>query len=137
MNIEDNKNVASLFFEYGNAGNMEASLELLSDDLVWTGVGGTKFSGTFKGKQTVLQELVGPLFSSLKQGIHTSVEKMVAEGSHVVILASGAAETLEGVPYHNRYCFVFTIRDGKIREVVEYCDTALVDEVFGKRAESA
>jgi len=36
-----------------------------------------------------------------------------------------------GRPYNNTYCQVFSVRDGKIRTVTEYMDTALVDEVFG------
>ena len=131
MNIEKNKNIVLSFFENSNRGNLDASVELLSDGLIWTGVGTSKFSGTHKGKEKVLQDLIGPLFSSLKQGIYTTVENMIAEGDSVVIRATGKAETLEGKDYNNKYCFIFRIEQGKICEVVEYCDTALINEVFG------
>lgn len=131
MSVEENKKIASSFFENANVGNIDASVALLSDDLVWTGVGNTRFSGTFSGKGNVMEQLVGPLFGSLKQGIHTTINSMVAEGDKVVLLASGKAETHDGTQYNNSYCFIFTITNGKICEVVEYCDTALVDKVFG------
>ena len=132
MNKEENKNIALSFFENSNKGKIEASLELLSDNLVWTGIGRSRFSGVYKGKDRVLQDLVGPLFSSLKNGIHTSVENVIAEGEYVVLQATGRAETLDGREYNNRYCFVFRINREKIQEVVEYCDTALIDDVFGR-----
>ncbi len=36
--------------------------------------------------------------------------------------------TIEGKhgPYNNTYCHVFTVRDGKIVEDIEYLDTALI-----------
>jgi ketosteroid isomerase-like protein len=131
MNTEENKRIVFSFFENANKGNIDASLELLSDGLIWTGVGTSRFSGTYNGKEKVLQDLIGPLFSSLKQGIYSTVENMIAEGNRVVVQATGKAETLDGKEYNNTYCFVFKIEEGKICEVVEYCDTALINEVFG------
>lgn len=131
METEKNRKIAISFFESANIGDMESSLGLLSDDIVWRGIGTSRFSGEYNGKDTVLAELVGPLFSNLKAGIHTTVERTVAEGDHVVIQASGSAETVDGVEYNNRYCFILKIADERICEVVEYCDTALIDKVFG------
>ena len=136
MSIELNKQLVSAFLHYANKGDMESSLALLSKDLVWTDVGTSPFAGTYRGKDTVLSELVGPLFSRLKAGIFTTIEAMIAEGEHVVVQSSGKAETLEGVPYNNSYCHIFRIIDGKILEVVEYCDTALTGKVFGEKLES-
>jgi uncharacterized protein len=39
--------------------------------------------------------------------------------------------TKKGQPYNNVYCFVIRIADGKMRELEEYVDTALVDAVLG------
>jgi ketosteroid isomerase-like protein len=36
-----------------------------------------------------------------------------------------------GERYDNHYCFIFHFRDGKIAEVVEYCDTDLEERVLG------
>lgn len=131
MTTEANKAIATAFFEHANKGDMESSLQLLSDDLVWTGVGTASLSGTYQGKQAVMGELMGPLFSQLKQGIFTDIDRIIAEADHVVVQASGKAETLEGAAYNNTYCFVFKILDGKICEVTEYCDTLLASKVFG------
>lgn len=110
---------------------MDTCLALLSDDVVWTNTGSTRFSGTFSGKQALLEQLLGPLFGQLKAGIRSEIEGLTAEGDIVVAQTSGVAETLDGTPYNNTYCQVIRIADGKIAEVKEYFDTALVNSVFG------
>jgi ketosteroid isomerase-like protein len=34
------------------------------------------------------------------------------------------------MPYQQTYCFVFRLRDGKLTEVIEHCDTGLVERVL-------
>ena len=131
MSIEDNKQVITDFFTLANQGNMEACIELLHDDLSWTVKGSTALSRTYSPKAAVLNELVGPLFGQLKAGIHMDIQRMIGEGDSVAVVANGTAETLEGIGYNNQYCHIVRIADGKIREVGEYLDTALVNDVFG------
>lgn len=131
MGIAENKQVVLDFYEAGARGDMDKCFDLLSDDVTWTNIGATKFSGTYAGKQTLMEQLLGPLFGQLKAGISSKIERLTAEGDIVVAQTSGTAETLNGTPYNNTYCQVILIRDGKIAEVKEYFDTALVDSVFG------
>ncbi len=128
-----NKETVLAFFDAANRGDMNTCLGLLADELVWTDIGSTKFSGTYQGKERVLQDLIGPLFGQLKGGIVSELHTVIAEGDHVVVESSGRAETTAGVAYHNTYCQIFTVKAGLITAVVEYCDTALVDQVFGQR----
>ena len=131
MGIDENQQVVLDFYEAGARGDMEACFGLLADDITWTNIGSTKFSGTFSGKQALTEQLLGPLFSQLKAGISSDIERLTAEGDIVVAQTSGSAETLDGTPYNNTYCQVIRIRDGKIAEVKEYFDTAMVGSVFG------
>ena len=32
--------------------------------------------------------------------------------------------------YPQAYCYVFTVRDGRLVDVLEYCDTSLVERVL-------
>ncbi len=131
MGIAENKQVVLDFFEAGARGDMDTCFALLADDVSWTNIGSTKFSGTYSGKQSLMEDLLGPLFGQLKAGISSKLEGLVAEGDMVVAQTSGTAETIDDKPYNNTYCQVFRIRDGQIAEVMEYMDTALVDAVFG------
>ena len=131
MGIAENKQVVLDFYEAGARGDMDACFALLADDVTWTNIGSTKFSGTYIGKQAIAEDLLGPLFSQLKAGISSQIERLTAEGDIVVAQTSGTAETMDGTSYNNTYCQVIRIRDGQIADVKEYMDTALIDSVFG------
>ncbi len=72
---------------------MDACLALLADDINWTNIGSTKFSGTYSGKQALIADLLAPLFSQLKAGISSHIERLAAESDIVVAETSrkGAA----------------------------------------------
>ena len=131
MGISENKQIILDFYEAGAQGYMDRCFSLLADDITWTNIGTTKFSGTYVGKQAIAEDLLGPLFGNLRAGIASKIEQLTAEGDIVVAQTSGTAETTGGTPYNNTYCQVIEIRDGKISTVKEYMDTALIDSVFG------
>lgn len=131
MGIAENKQLVMDFYAAAARGDMDAAMALLADDITWTNIGSTRFSGSFSGKQTLVETLLGPLFGQLKAGISSRIENLTAEGDIVVAQTSGTAETHDGVPYNNTYCQVIRIREGQFAEVTEYLDTALVDAVFG------
>ena len=133
MTESANKQIVRDFYASAARGDLDASFALVADDVVWNNIGSTRFSGSYRGKQTLIENLLGPLFGALKNGIAMRVDDLIAEGDLVAVLATGSAETHAGVPYNNSYCQVFRIRGGLIAEVREYMDTALVDRVFGPR----
>ncbi len=131
MGLAENKQVVRTFFDAGNRGDLESCLRLMADDVTWTNIGSTKYSGTFVGKEALVADLLGPLFDQLATGIASTLEGVIAESDLVVVQSRGRAETKDGRPYNNTYCHVFRINDGKISEVTEYFDTALTSSVFG------
>lgn len=133
MSTDSSRAVVQRFLAHAARGEVEACFQLFSDDASWSNIGSTRFSGTFSGKKALLEGLIGPLFGALKDGIHSDVEAIIAEGESVVVLSEGQATTNDGTPYNNSYAQVFTVRDEKIIAVREYMDTALVDKVFGVR----
>jgi ketosteroid isomerase-like protein len=131
MSAQENKHVVRKFFEAGNAGDMDTVMSLIADDVVWTDIGTTSLSGTYRGKTDLTERLLGPLFGRLKSGINMQLQRLIAEDDYVVAQTSGRAETLEGVPYNNTYCWIIRIRGGQFAEVTEFLDTELVTSVFG------
>ena len=131
MGVEENKAVVRSFYEAGNRGEFDTCFDLLADDIVWTNIGTTSVSGTYSGKQQLMEELLGPLFARLRAGISSEIEMLLGEGDRVVALTSGTAETIDGQPYNNTYCQVIRLRDGKFAEVREYFDTQLAASIFG------
>lgn len=131
MSAEENRKIVEQFYAASNSGDMDTCFSLIADDITWTNIGSTSLSGTFRGKAELQEKLLGPLFGRLKQGIHTNVHRIVAENDYVVAQTSGIAETLDGRPYNNSYCWIIRIQDEKFAEVTEYMDTELLTSVFG------
>lgn len=130
MSIGENKRIIRALYDAGDRGDMVTLLALLADDVTWTGIGSTKYSGTFVGKEAVVANVLGPVLGQLKAGIASTVDNVIAEGEFVVVQSRGRAETKNGRPYNNTYCHVFRIRSRQISEVVEYLDTALASSVL-------
>jgi uncharacterized protein len=50
-------------------GNKEVFLDRIADDVRYTIIGSTKYSGTCNGKQELISKLLGPLTLQLEGGI--------------------------------------------------------------------
>lgn len=131
MSAKSNKQIVRSFFNAGNSGDMDACFALIADDIKWIVLGTTPLSGTYLGKQALMEKLLGPLFGRLKAGINMDVHQLVAEDDLVVAHARGKAETHEGRAYNNTYCWIIRLDNGKFVELTEFADTALIDSVFG------
>jgi len=132
MTLSTNKQIVQAFYDFANRGDMEACMGQLADDVTWTNIGSTKYSGTFHGKADLVARLLQPVFGQLQAGITSAIDNMVAEGDFVVVQSRGQAATKDGRPYNNSYCHVFRLHGGKIVEVTEYLDTELTSAVLCK-----
>jgi len=132
MGAAENKQVITNMFAEISKGNAAAFMDAMADDIKYTLQGRTKFSGTMNGKQQVMEKLLGPLGAALEGGIAITPYNFIAEGDYVAMLSNGNATTKSGKHYNNSYCHVFKVIGGKVKEINEYLDTALVDEAFGK-----
>jgi len=128
---ENKKHIESIFAALSR-GDGEAYLAGLADDAVYTIEGTTKFSGTFRGKQDIIARLLTPLMNELEGGLAIAVKNIYADGDTVIVQAQGKSTTKTGKSYDNSYCQVFRVEGGKVKSMVEYLDTALVDQAFGK-----
>lgn len=132
MGAAENKQLIQDMFAALSKGNAEAFLGNMADDVRFTIIGTSKYSGTCNGKQELIGKVLGPLSAQLEGGITLTPDNFIAEGDHVVMQAHGKATTKTGKPYNNTYCHVFRIANGKVREVTEYLDTELITSAFGK-----
>jgi ketosteroid isomerase-like protein len=131
MAAAENKELIRQVFDELSSRNVEAWIASFADDVSWTIKGTTQFSRTFEGKQALVNDLMRPLLSQVDGQINITPHRFIAEDDLVVVEANGQAMTRSGKPYNNSYCWVFRLQEGKIKEVTEYLDTALVVNVFG------
>jgi ketosteroid isomerase-like protein len=112
-------------------------LEQWSSDGLWSIPGSTRWSGTYQGKADIGRNLLGPLSAEMESLGTFHIDRVIAEGNHVVVQGHASGRiTKSGKPYNNTYCLVYEIIDGKIRELTEYCDTELVNVAFGAKSPS-
>lgn len=138
MSASENKQLLKKIYDAMAEGNTAPFLENLTEDIVWTLSGKTKWSQTYSGLEEVRTKLFAPLFANFADQYTGKATRFIAEDDYVVVEYTGRTTTKSGKPYNNSYCNVFRLADGKIREITEYCDTELVSEVIdGKNAADA
>src|SRR5215469_10665803 len=124
MGAAENKEVVRQMRE---AKGLDAILATMSDDVRWTLIGTTKFSGTMNGKQEIVDKLFKPIFAQLETPGSNVVDNVIAEGDYVVVQQRGTGRRAKsGKDYNNNYCIIYKLANGKINEITEYLDTELV-----------
>ena len=63
-------------------------------------------------------------------GLRPTIHVVIADGERVAVEFEGDATLADGKSYCNQYCMVFTLREGKIKQVHEYFCTQLADEAL-------
>jgi ketosteroid isomerase-like protein len=129
MSVTENKKLLEDIFDQLARGNTRAMSEAMADEFRWVFPGDWSWSGTWEPKQVVLDELLRPLMAQF-ESYRSEAGLILADGNRVVVQAGSRATTKRGDPYNQTYCYIFRVRDGRLTEVVEHCDTALVDRVL-------
>ena len=133
----NNKALIAARFEAWSNGDRAALFDTIADDVRWTIVGTCPGSGTFASKQVFLNEGSGPVHALLKSPMRPRVEEILADGDTVVVRWQGDAETMQGRPYRNTYCWVMRLTDGVIVEITSYFDTLAVARLFDDQSAGA
>lgn len=111
-------------------GDAQPLTESMADDFCWTVTGGNAWSGTYHGKQAVMNELMRPLVANFAERYTNTAHRFIADGDWVAVECQGKVMTRTGKRYDNRYCWVCRVEGGRLKEVIEYMDTQLVATVL-------
>jgi uncharacterized protein len=130
MTPRDNKTIMEGIFAELAKGNGAPFREAMADDFTWSIIGTTAWSRAYRGKDGVANELLRPLLAQFKDRYTSTAERILADGDYVVIQCRGRVTTVSGKPYNNTYCWVIRMADGKMKELTEYCDTALINDAL-------
>jgi ketosteroid isomerase-like protein len=133
MGAAENKKQIQAVFGQMALGNTAALSEAMADDFRWVFPGGWSWSGTWGPKKVALGGLLRPLMAQFTD-YRCEADLVLAEDDRVVVQARGHGTTTRGERYEQTYCFVLRMAGGKITELVEHCDTALVERVLDRPA---
>jgi ketosteroid isomerase-like protein len=117
------------------------------ENATWKLIGTTPRSGTFRGLESIKRDFLdvgrrgdgrpGPSVQGLSSdfGIRVDVDEILSvEDGRVLVLCRSVGSGRNGVPYNNEYAWVIKVRDGKIAELLEFCDTVCIEEAhFDKK----
>src|SRR4051812_33908440 len=104
--------VCDVFAEVAK-GNGAPFWEACHDDMVWRTIGEGSWSGEFRGKQTIIDQIFRPLNRALAER-QTLTTRVIDGGTVVVVQARGRNLTRKGERYDNDYAFVLHFSEGKI-----------------------
>jgi ketosteroid isomerase-like protein len=85
------------------------------------------------GREAIASYLAENLRGGLFSDSQVELRAVIAGGDSVVVEQLYRATVCNGRPYEMVQCFIFVVRDGLIREVRSYFDTALgFEQLFGE-----
>ncbi len=104
-------------------------LDCITDDAQWVMHG----LAVFNGRREIIEKFMAPFAGLVSERGKNILDNLVAEGDQVVAqFHVEGRKASSGKDYNNTYCIVYDIDAGRIHKITEYCDTALVRDVFGE-----
>jgi ketosteroid isomerase-like protein len=123
---EANKQVVLAFIDAMGRGDAQAAAPCIAEDTFTLAKGFGKFAGV-RTHETILATIAA-FRQLMPEGMKPTIHSVTAEGERVVVEFKGNGVLINGEEYGNEYCMVFTVRDGRIRQVNEYFCTLLADQ---------
>ena len=130
MSSGQNKRIIQDAFTAWANGDGMAFFNLLADTATWTVMGSCPISGTYVGRQRLVEDALTPQREKLAGPPTPTVLNLIAEGDTVVIQWVGKGTTKTGRPYNNSYCYVVQMDNGRIIRGTAYLDTELVRSIW-------
>jgi hypothetical protein len=130
MTPAENKALVQSIFEARSRRDPASFMAAIADDFIWRITGSTAWSDEYIGKADVRERLLKPLHAQFIAPTSLTASRILADGDYVVVECKGDATTVSGERYANTYCFVIRLAEGKLKEMTEYMDTALVERVL-------
>lgn len=129
MHALESTDLVRRIFDRIAQGDPLALTDAMADDFHWIFPGSWSWSGSWGPKHVTLDTLLRPLRSQF-DSYRLRADSIIGAGDQVVVQARADAVTKRGQRYDQVYCFIFTVRHGQLAQVIEYCDTALVERVL-------
>ena len=121
--------------------------EVMSPDMVWKVPGNTVVSGTHVGLEAIQRDFFGRCWETgdgrgsgvqgldSEHGLTMTIDQVAAlEDGRILVTCMSNGKGKNGLPYRNGYCWIITVRDGKMVHLDEWCDTVMFETVmFDKR----
>lgn len=133
--IEANKKIVVDFIHAMGKGDAETASRCIAEDTFTLAKGFGKFAGV-RTHDTILAT-ISAFRQLMPDGMSPNIISITAEQERVVVEFEGNGKLINGEDYCNEYCMVFSLSEGRIRQVNEYFCTILADEKLWPLIENA
>lgn len=124
MSASENKAAVQEAYAAFAKGDIDGATKNMADDIQWIVPGDSNISGTYRGKDEVVQ-----FFMQLaSKSFQTHPEHFIADGDHVVVLTRISVDGHEADSAD-----VLTFRNGKVVKFQIAGDTALQEKIWGSK----
>lgn len=126
-----NQAIVRRFVTAIEAGDTVTLKDLVAESATWTLHGSLPVAGYYIGRQAILDDFLAQGLGLYKPGtLRIEVTRIIAEGDVVALEWHATGTSAKGNAYDNEYAFFFTLQDGQIASIREYCDTLHVQEAL-------
>lgn len=125
--MSSNADVVRQVYDGFAAGDIDTVLSTMDPAIAWTEADGFPYAGTYTGPDAIVEGVFARLASEW-DGYAAVPSEFIDSGERVVALGrySGTYKAT-GKSFEAPFAHVYTVRDGKITDFVQYTDTKLVD----------
>jgi ketosteroid isomerase-like protein len=125
-----NEQVVFRFFEALSSNDLAQLQPFFTEDFAWkpmfTGTGVKEERGS-----AIIENFFLPVIKFFKQNsLQLIVDLVMSDGETVVCELTSQGELVDGRSYKNQYCWVITVREGKMIRVKEYMDSHYVVQLL-------
>ena len=130
---EQNEQLVKDFFNTLSTGDLEKVRPMLHKDATWSAMAREiPGSGDHKGRDYIIDEFLAPVRGLFEEGDpKIKVKTVIGKGNFVAAETEGLGQLKNGKTYHNLYCWMIEIKDGKIYWLREYMDSHYVMGLVG------
>jgi uncharacterized protein len=130
MSAAENKAIAIAIWDAFALGDSRPFVDAMAEDFVWRHMFPTDWRHAYEGKACVIDEFFAatrPLFSTRYKSIPM---RIIAADDHVIVECRNEVMMKSGEPFAGNRCYVIEMKDGKMKELREYFDTALSNRML-------
>lgn len=133
LTAEENIQLVKDFFANLSTGDLDTVRPLLHEDATWEAMA-KKIPGTGKhvGHKGILDDFLGPVRGLFEDGDpKVFIKTIISQGDLVAAETEAKGKFRNGKDYHNLYCWMIEIKDGKVFYLREYMDSHYVMGIVG------
>lgn len=124
----ENEQLVRRFFATLSSGDLEALRPLFHVDASWEATAKSiPGAGITRGRDPIIDDFLAPVRGLFVPGDpKVEILNMFSSGPWVAAETVARGKLANGKDYHNRYAWIFEIRDGLVFAIREYMDSAYI-----------